>query len=63
VIRTIDFGRPVLSSKVFHVPTGESSPANVLTKSRQKNAAQIIHFIKRLYLKGATHGVKCSRLG
>jgi hypothetical protein len=59
VIRTIDFGRPVLSSNVFHVPTGESSPANVLAKPSQNSAAQIMHFIKKIYLKGATHGVKC----
>src|SRR5439155_18908002 len=54
VICTIDFGRPVLSSNVFHVPMGESAPANVLTRPSQQlanSAARIILFIKRLYLK------------
>src|SRR2546430_4974268 len=60
VIRTIDFGRPVLSSNVLHVPTGESLPANVLAKPSQKT---IIHFIKKLFLKGSYAGGKCSRLG
>jgi hypothetical protein len=46
----MDFGRPVSSSTVFHVPTGESSPAKVLAKSSQKSAALIIHFIKKIYL-------------
>jgi hypothetical protein len=47
----MDFGRPVSSSTVFHVPTGELSPANVLTKPSQKSAALTIHFIEKIYLK------------